>query len=85
MQNQICYLGYEINKFDWSPIPEKWDANLDTPTLRNVCEFKIFLDMLNFYYDFLNKLSIALEFLHKLLQKDYRDVAVLNMKCWKSK
>lgn len=41
--------------------------------------------MLNCYYDFLNKLSIAIEFLHKLLQKDYRDVAVLNMKCWKSK
>ena len=68
LKDEVCYLGYKINKDGLTPIPEKIDAVLNAPTPKNVTELKAFLGMLN-YYRFLDRLSTILEPLHKLLRK----------------
>lgn len=67
LKDEICYLGYRINKCGLNPIPEILDAILNTPTPTNVSELKAFLGMLTYYHKILNELSTILEFLHKLL------------------
>ena len=42
LQDEICYLGYKISKFGLSPIPEKLNAILNTPTPTNVSKLKAF-------------------------------------------
>ena len=54
--DEICYLGYKINKCGLNSIPEKLDAILNAPTITNVVKLKAFLGMLNYYRKFLNRL-----------------------------
>ena len=65
-ERQVCYLGHKINKDSLTPIPEKIDAVLNSPTPKNVTELKAFLST---YHRFLDRLSTILEPLHKLLRK----------------
>ena len=67
LQDEICYLGYKIDKCGFNLIPEKLDAILNAPTSTNVSELKSFLGMLNYDHKFLNRLPTILEPLHKLL------------------
>ena len=69
LKDEVCYLGYKINKDGLTPIPEKIDAVLNAPTPKNVTELKAFLGMLNYYHRFLDRLSTILELFHKLLRK----------------
>ena len=57
LQDEICYVGYKINKSGLNPIPEKLDVILNAPTPTNVSELKAYLGMLNYYHKFLNRLS----------------------------
>ena len=69
LKDQVCYLGYKINKDGLTPIPEKIDAVLNAPTPKNVTELKAFLGMLNYYHRFLDRMSTIPEPLHRLLRK----------------
>ena len=50
LKDGIYYLGHKINKCGLSPIPEKLDVILNTPTLTNVSELKTFLGMSNYKF-----------------------------------
>ena len=69
LKDEVCYLGYKINKDGLSHITEKVDAVLNAPTPKNVTELKAFLGMLNYCHRFLDRLPTILEPLHKLLRK----------------
>ena len=69
LKDEVCYLGYKINKDGLTPIPEKINAVLNAPTPKNFTELKAFLGILNYYHRFLDRLLTILEPLHKLLRK----------------
>ena len=70
LKDEVCYLGYKINKDGLTPISEKIHAVLNAPTPKNVTKLKAFLGMLNYYHRFPDRLSTILEPLHKLLRKE---------------
>ena len=70
LKDQIYYLGYKIDKIGLSSIPEKIDALSNAPTPKNVNELKAFLDMLNFYYRFFERILTTLELLRNCLKRD---------------
>ena len=45
LKDEVCYLGYKINKDGLTTIPDKIDAVLNASTPKNATELKAFLGM----------------------------------------
>ena len=72
MQDQVVYLGHQIDKTGISPVQDKVEALVQAKTPENVTELKSYLGLLNYYGKFLRDLSQVLHPLQKLLEKGVR-------------
>lgn len=70
MATEATYLGYRIDEKGLHPIKEKVRAIVETPTLRNVPEFRSYLGLLNYYGEFLPNLYLVT--MPELLQKNIK-------------
>lgn len=69
-KDSILYCGYKIDKFGIHKTDEKIKAIDEMPRPSNVSELRSFLGMINYYGRFIKNLSMILEPLHTLLQKE---------------
>ena len=69
MQNEVIYLGYQINEDGIFPVKEKIDAIKSAKEPTNVSELKSFLGLLNHYHRHFQNFADTLEPLHNLLRK----------------
>ena len=67
---EIIYCGYWVDGEGLLKTPEKIQAVVDAPSPGNLSQLRAFLGMINYYHRFLPDLSIRLEPLHHLLQKE---------------
>ena len=71
-KDQIKYCGHIINKDGIHKDPTKMEAVKKMPKPTNVSELKSFIGMINYYARFIKNLSLILEPLNALLQKNNR-------------
>lgn len=70
MATEATYLGYRIDEKGLHPIKENVRAIVETPTPRNVPEFRSYLGLLNYYGEFLPNLYLVT--MLELLQKNIK-------------
>ena len=71
-QDQVVYLGHQIDKNGISPVQDKVEALVQAKIPENVTELESYLGLLNYHGKFLKGLSQVLHPLHKLLEKGVR-------------
>ncbi|XP_048485458.1 uncharacterized protein K02A2.6-like isoform X2 [Plutella xylostella] len=69
-QQSITYLGYVIDKHGVRTCPKKVEAILAAPRPNNVSDLKRFLGIINYYRNFVPRISSILCPLYELLRKD---------------
>ena len=67
---QVEYLGHQISQSGLHPTKENFRAIVEAPAPQNVSQLKSFLEMLNYYSNFLPNLSSVLAPLYSLLHKN---------------
>ena len=67
--DEICYLGYKINKDGLHTTEEKIAAIRDAPVPKSITELKSFLGLVNYYAKFVPNISTILFPLYQLLKK----------------
>ncbi|KAK9872173.1 hypothetical protein WA026_016226 [Henosepilachna vigintioctopunctata] len=68
--DEICYLGFVINKFGLHPSENKIEAIAKAPIPQNTTQLKAFLGLINYYGQFVSKLSTILSPLYELLKSE---------------
>ena len=68
-QDEVCYLGHQINSAGIKPLPDKVQAIAMAPDPTDVSELTSFLGLVQYCQKFLPNLSFMLEPLHELLRQ----------------
>lgn len=71
-QDEINYLGYEINKYGIKKSPGKVNAILKAPVPQNLNQLQSFLGLVNYYRNFVRGASSILSPLYDLLKKEVK-------------
>ena len=70
MVPSVTYLGYKIDAEGVHPVQDKVKAIQEAPAPKNVNELKAYIELLNYYHNFLPNLSSEIGPLYTLVRKD---------------